>query len=155
MSGHSAMSKSHGFAACPGERAVYKRLLATACAALLSGCVLPPGVPYALPVAGSSNVAIGGIIPGGAPVVLNPFAPPVIVPGGLLIGLPTLEGRWVLLGQDGARQCVTIQDARISILIQDCAADSTGRSATIREAPQAELSGPELVLSVRYIGELF
>jgi len=132
-----------------------KRVIAVVFALALSGCwVLPPGIPYVIPIADSSNIAVG-LGPGGNPVVINPFAPSVVVPGGILIGLPTLEGQWILMRQDGSRHCMTIQESRVAILIQDCDAGGIGQAASIREAPQAELAGPQLVLTVGYIGELF
>lgn len=92
---------------------------------------------------------------GGCAVVPFPLAEPEFVPGGLLIGIPSLEGRWVLAEDFGARFCLTIQDGRVSIVNDGCQTDGQGFAAQIIEAPKAAIAGQRLVLSVRYNPRIF
>jgi hypothetical protein len=143
------------------------RWLAPRALFLLSSVFIPAGgcgvVPFAspftfpliAPVAGSNNVAVGPFINGGSMVILNPLAAPALVPGGILIGQPTLEGRWDILGSDGSRTCVTVQESHLSIVILDCTTTAAGRPATITAAPVAAVAGPNVVLTATIVPELF
>ncbi len=77
------------------------------------------------------------------------------VPGGILIGQPTLEGRWVIADEDGMRFCITIQESRISILILECEASNGGQSTRITRAPRAAIAGPSVVLNATFNPFLF
>lgn len=77
------------------------------------------------------------------------------VPGGILIGRPTLEGRWVIASQDGSRVCLTIQEERISILTAACQPDGRGLSGRITSAPPAAIAGPTVTLSATFNPFLF
>lgn len=92
---------------------------------------------------------------GGCAVVSVPLAEPEFVPGGLLIGISSLEGRWVLAEDFGARFCLTIQDGRISIINDGCSSDGSGFAARIIEAPEAAIAGQRLVIGVRYNPQIF
>ncbi|MCG8406780.1 MAG: hypothetical protein MI923_16410 [Phycisphaerales bacterium] len=82
-------------------------------------------------------------------------AGPVPVPGGVLIGLPSLEGQWVLADEFGGRFCLTIQESRISILNDGCRTDGLGFAARINDAPTAAIAGDQLIMTVAYNPEIF
>lgn len=77
------------------------------------------------------------------------------VPGGILIGRPTLEGRWIVAAEDGTRLCLTVQESRISILTAACGADGRGLSGRITSAPPAVVAGPTVTLTASFNPFLF
>ncbi|MFH1416980.1 MAG: hypothetical protein ABII12_01650 [Planctomycetota bacterium] len=114
-----------------------KRLILVACCAVLGGCGLMPFVGT-----GATTFAV-------------PMAATTPVPGGILIGIPTLEGEWVIADDEGGRFCLTIQESRVSIINVGCTSDGQGFAARIRESPQAIIAGPNLVITAIYNPRFF
>lgn len=87
--------------------------------------------------------------------LLVPVAPPALVPGGVLIGVPVLDGQWTLAGDEGTRYCITIQEDRISIINDGCLNNGRGFAVRILDAPPAAMAGSYVVLSASYNPRLY
>ncbi len=87
--------------------------------------------------------------------LLVPVAPPALVPGGVLIGVPVLDGQWTLADDEGGRFCITIQEDRISIVNDGCLSNGRGFAVRILDAPEAAIAGPHVVISVSYYPRLY
>jgi len=68
---------------------------------------------------------------------------------------PSLDGQWVLAGADGTRQCLVIQEGRVSILDISCSSDGRGAVARIVDAPEIGDAEDTIVLTVTYLPKLF
>jgi hypothetical protein len=86
---------------------------------------------------------------------LIPVEEPTVVPGGILIGQPTLEGRWVIADDRGDQYCITIQEGRISVLNDGCLTNGLGFAARITEAPEAAVAGAMVVVTATYNPRIF
>jgi len=84
-----------------------------------------------------------------------PVAPPALVPGGVLLGVPVLDGQWAIADDEGGLFCITIQEGRISIVNNGCLTNGRGFAVRILEAPEAAIAGPHLVISASYNPRLY